>query len=266
MPVPSEPRFREVELHASRALSPTVRSIVLRTVDGSELSWVGGQHVELLVPPGSAGEPGSWRCDPAWLEGVHATRHPFSIASPPDAGASDRIELAVGISEGDSVQGDSVSALVQGLRPGVRLGMVGPNGSFTRAGWWDEPAVFVATGTGVAPLRAMILADLRHRRQGPPMVLLFGCRTEEDLLWHAEFTALAAEHERFRYEPTLTRPGDGWKGRRGRVQEHVASLVREVGPVPVFAAGQAEMVADVRRVLASDLGHPPDRIRTEGYG
>jgi CDP-4-dehydro-6-deoxyglucose reductase, E3 len=261
MAVPSEPRFRQVALEASRVLSPSVRSILLRTVDGSGICWAGGQHVELMVPPESAGAPEAWCADAGWLDAVRATRHPFSIASPPDADAADRIELAIGTAEGDSV-----SALVQRLAPGVRLGMVGPLGAFTRSGLCDEPALFVATGTGVAPLRAMILADLRKRREGPPLALLFGCRREEDLLWHDELSALAAEHPRFRYAPTLTRPNGAWEGRRGRVQEHVSELARALGPVPVFVAGQSDMVADVRRVLEVDVGHPPERIRTEGYG
>lgn len=261
MPVPSEPRFWQVELEASRALSPTVRSLVLRTVDGAPMQWAGGQHVELMVPPESVGPPERWRADAPWLDAARATRHPFSIASPPEVDGASRLELAVGTSEGDSV-----SALVQRLPPGVRLGLVGPLGEFTRHGLCEEPALFVATGTGLAPLRAMILGDLRRRRAGPPLVLLFGCRYPQDLLWYDELTSLAHEHPRFRFEPTLTRPPSGWGGRRGRVQEHVEPLLRELGPVPVFAAGQSEMVADVTRVLERELDHPPDRIRTEQYG
>ncbi|MFW6051093.1 MAG: oxidoreductase [Myxococcota bacterium] len=258
---PSDPQFRPMRLHRSRALSPTVRSVVLETADGSSLQWRGGQHVELLVPPETIAQaPERWRADPAWLEEVRATKHPYSIASAPDPEAPGRLELAVGTSEGDST-----SALLQRLSPGAQLGMVGPLGDFTREGLRDEPALFVATGTGLAPLRAMILDDLSRGPRGPELVLLFGCRREEDLLWYDGFNDLARRHPRFRYEPTLSQPRPDWRGRRGYVQEHLPELVRAAGPVPVFVAGQPEMVADVLRLLEIDLGHPPDRILREQY-
>jgi CDP-4-dehydro-6-deoxyglucose reductase, E3 len=257
----SEAAFREVCIAATRPLSPNVAALELATADGSEIHWRSGQYVELLVPQGASEPPERWKGDRAWLEAARATRHPFSIASGPEVGAAGKVELAVGTGEGDSV-----SSLLKRLPPGVRLGMLGPMGDFTRAGRCDEPALFVAAGTGVAPLRAMILSELARSADGPPLALLFGARGEQDVLWYDEFRALEARHARFRYEPTLSRPGNGWAGRRGRVQEHISPLLDQLGQVPVFVAGQAEMVADVCRILEEELGHPPDRIRTERYG
>lgn len=258
---PSEPRFRRMRLRSSRALSPTVRSVILETLDGSDLQWQGGQHVELLLPDETlALAPEQWRADPQWLEEVKATKHPYSIASAPDRRAPGQVELAVGTS-GE----DSTSAVLQHLPEGVQMGMVGPLGNFTRAGLCDQPAVFVAAGTGVAPLRAMILAELARGESGPELVLLFGCRREADILWHDELAALAARYPRFHYEPSLSQPGPGWNGRRGYVQDHLADVVRQAGDVPVFVAGQPEMVADVLQVLEIELGHPPDRILREQY-
>lgn len=264
-PLP-EPQFRRMRLVSSRPLSPTVRAVRLETADGAPLEWLGGQHVELLVPPESIAEaPEEWRADPEWLEDVRASKHPFSIASAPDPDAPGQLELAVGTSALGTPEEDSVSALLQRLPDGAHLGMVGPLGEFTRRDFSGEPAVFVATGTGLAPLRAMIQEELWRRPDGPPLVLLFGCRGEEDRLWGDELEALAQRHPRFHYEPTLSKPGPGWRGRTGYVQDHLADIVRAAGTVPVFVSGLPEMVADVLRVLEIDLHHPPERILREQY-
>jgi CDP-4-dehydro-6-deoxyglucose reductase len=229
------------ELVSAEELSPSVRSMVFQT---DSLRWLAGQYVELAVQTADG-----------------TARRPFSIAGAPDARAPGRVELAVSADE----QSAATTAVRQ-LRVGSHVELIGPKGRFARGGPWDGPVVLVGTGTGVAPLRAMVQAELAERPSGSPILLLFGCRQEQDLLWAEEFARLAESNGRFRFAPTLSKPEPSWQGRQGYVQEHLAELVRELEPVRVLVCGQSEMVRQVRRVLDEELSYPEERISVQNYG
>jgi NAD(P)H-flavin reductase len=234
---------RTVELVATSELSPSVRRFVFRTSDGSAIDYLAGQWMKLYLPGGLDRD--------------------YSIASPPVAPpdlGSDRFELAI-----TRVEGGAGSAALFALAPGARLECLGPNGLFVREDRHrDLPAVYVATGTGLAPLRAMIHEELA-RGEAHAQVLLFGCRTEADLLYRDELEALARAHRRFRYLPTLSRDGEGWRGRSGYVQTHLASLHAELGPAHHYVCGLTKMVDEVRRTLKESLGLDRRLVHTERY-
>ena len=71
-------------------------------------------------------------------------------------------------------------------------------------------AVFVATGTGIAPFRSMLLDHLP--RTQPHITLLFGARHEQGLLYREDMERMAREFKTFRFLPTLTQPGESWTG------------------------------------------------------
>jgi ferredoxin-NADP reductase len=233
---------REVELLSARTLSPSVRSFVFRCSDGAPLGHVAGQWVNLRVPLGE--------------QVVHRA---YSVASAPGALSGDCFELAV-----TRVDGGPVSSVLHAMQPGERVEVDGPHGFFTREGEHDAPALLVATGTGLCPFRAMLQAELAHAT-GPRVGLLFGCRTEDDILWRSELDALAQRCERFSLYVTLSRAEGSWQGRRGYVQQHVPELISELGRPVVYVCGLTRMVQEVRRVLKADLGYDRKQIRSERY-
>lgn len=227
-----------MELVETRELSPSVRGFVWRSVDGRPFDFLAGQWMKLYLPGG--------------LE------RDYSIASPPDG--TDRFELAI-----TRVAGGAGSEALFALEPGARITLLGPNGLFVREDRHrDLAAVYVATGTGLAPLRAILHEELA-RAETTPQVLVFGCRTEADLLYRAELEALARAHTRFRYLPTLSRPPESWRGARGYVQAHLPELVRSLGPAHHYVCGLTKMIDDVRRVLKHDLGVDRRFVHTERY-
>jgi ferredoxin-NADP reductase len=194
------PRRNKARLVAARMLSPSVRSLQLE-LEGGPLAFRAGQWVDVhVVAPGGP------------------DKRAYSIASAPGAPL---LELAV-----TAVEGGVVSPVLHAVELGAQLEVDGPHGFFTR----DEPelaqapALFVATGTGLAPLRSMLAEALAGEHS--PFTLLFGCRTEDDILWREELETWAARDARFRLEVTLSRPDAGWSGRRGYVQTHVQELAR----------------------------------------
>ncbi len=220
---------------AARALSPSVQGLSLELP--AEFSFVAGQwlHVHVQTPSG-------------------LQKRAYSIAS----GPADRpVELAV-----TNVPEGVVSPLLCALHEGSALRVDGPHGFFTR----DDPtapALFVGTGTGLSPLRSMlteILADPDH----PPVTLLFGVRTQADILWRDQLESWTRDPH-FKLEITLSRPDAAWKGRVGYVQNHVAELARDLAEPHVFVCGLSPMITAVRSLCKSELGYDRKRIHSERY-
>jgi ferredoxin-NADP reductase len=149
----------------------------------------------------------------------------YSIASAPDG---NRFALCL-----NRVAGGFFSNLLADLSDlslGGDIKIYGPNGFFTLR----EPttdSILVATGTGVAPMRGFLQwlfpAEGPDRSEGKEIWLVYGTRHETELYYRDEFEAYAARHANFHYMPTLSRPGEGWTGLRGYVQEHVEAILRE---------------------------------------
>lgn len=231
------PRQVQLDLVQASDLSPIVRLLVLEAGDGQPFEWEPGQHVEVVRPD-----------DPQ-------TKLPLSIASAVDPDNPGRFELAV-------THSTSTRALVE-LPVGSRVTAFGPRGSFRRRVGSPHPALLVGAGTGLAPLKAMLEAELRSG-DGAPLVLLFGCRTEADILWGEELFDLDRDVARFSFVPTLTRASEGWTGRRGRVQQHLAGLCSSLPGLEAWLCGHHAMVRDCATGL-EQLGVPRARIYTEEY-
>ncbi|HEX6243938.1 MAG TPA: FAD-dependent oxidoreductase [Polyangiales bacterium] len=232
---------KTARLTAARMLSPSVRSLGLTLMDGDgPLSFEAGQWVDLYVRTGQGEQ-----------------KRAYSIASAAGAGL---LEIAVTRVE----QGAASNALHE-LPLGAELGVSGPFGLFTReAAQRQQPALFVATGTGLSPLRSMLF-DWQTQAARAPITLLFGVRSEADVLWGDELAQWAARDPAFRLEVTLSRAGEGWRGRRGYVQQHVAELARELDAPHVFICGLNRMVSEVRALCKGELGLDRKRIHSERY-
>ena len=124
-------------------------------------------------------------------------------------------------------------------------------------------SIFVATGTGIAPFRSILLSRLREHPDRR-FTLIFGVRYEEGLLYNDEFRSLAEECPNFDYQPTLTRPPQNWTGRTGRVQQHTLEALGDRREVDVYICGLREMVDDVRSKMKA-LGLDRKRIIYEKY-
>lgn len=239
------PETFDTQVESTFDLAPSVRGLVLARADGEPLAFEPGQWVNLVLPL-PTGE----------------IRRAYSIASPPYG--TSRFELAV-----TRVTNGPGSGYLCDLSPGSTLRAIGPQGFFTRAPNDPAPALFVATGTGVTPLRSMMRAAATAG-SNVPLWLLFGVRREEDLLYREELEALALEHPNVAVHFTLSQPSDGWTGRRGYVQLHVAELLGQLaamghGEPHVYVCGLEKMVKSVRDLTRKELGLPRQRVHSERY-
>ena len=161
----------------------------------------------------------------------------YSIASAP---SGNTFELCVNRVE-DGFFSNHLADLPD-LPMGSTIEIHGPHGHFVL----QEPitdSIFVATGTGIAPMRAytqwLFPADGPDRSQGKQIWLVYGTRYETDMYYHDEFAALAQRAPNFHYLPTLSRAQPEWTGLRGYVQEHVAKDRRRPRRAPGPAAARA---------------------------
>ena len=218
-------------------LAPEVRHFVFEVPEIERLHFKPGQFISFQET----------------LGGKKITR-PYSIASLPDG---NRFELCLNL-----VHGGIFSPYLFQMRPGDAVEMSAPLGFFVVRNP-DKDAVFIATGTGIAPFRSMAPDYLSHP-QAKELTLIFGVRYEHSLYYRDEFEALARRHANFRFWPTLSRPEPSWSARTGHVQIHLLEAIGDRRDLDVYICGLKAMVDDVRGILKA-LGFDRKQIIFEKY-
>ena len=217
--------------------TPTTRRIRI-ALDGRTFSYHAGQAASLLV------------------DSTGAT--PYSMASAPfETEEQGWLEFLVKV-DGSTRFG----ARVETLSPGTPVDVAGPIGTFTLNGVApDAPLIFVAGGTGVAPLRSMIHQAI-HDRHRASLSLVYSARSPNEFAYLQDLQQLA-HTDRLKLTLTLTGQADVWLHARGRAgAEHLAGAIEP--RAVAFVCGPPAMVAEVPVALRS-LGVSPEQIRTENW-
>lgn len=209
-------------LLGSRELAPGTRHFEFEVEGPAALRFVPGQFISIKHE----------------FDGKEVTRA-YSLASPPDG---NRFALCLNL-----VPNGHISRYLFDLAPGSAIELAEPLGYFTLR-HTGRDALFIATGTGIAPFRSMLLhhvsSSVEHQ-----ITLLFGCRYPHGLLYREELEELARRHPHFQLLATVTRPEAGWQGRAGRVQAHLDEALGGRTDVDVYICGLKEMVDEVRALL-----------------
>ncbi len=207
-------------------LTHDVREIDLRLVEPLQIAFKAGQFVSFEVGRN---------------EKQQELIRPYSIASPPSS--PEVITLLFNL-----VPGGPGSTYLFSLKEGDETQFKGPAGSFRLR---DDPArdhLFVATGTGIAPIRSMLLALFEKQSSGSA-TLFWGLRTQRDLYYQDELEAWARAHPKFSFTTTLSRPENGWSGERGRVTRLVEERIASANNFSVYLCGNSGMLQDVTAII-----------------
>lgn len=218
-------------------LAPEVRHFRFEVPEVQELQFRAGQFVSFQ----------------ATLDGKKITR-PYSIASLP---SGNRFELCLNL-----VKEGIFSPHLFAMKPGDSVETGAPLGFFVVRNPAKE-ALFIATGTGIAPFRPMTADYVAHPEAGQ-LTLLFGVRYEQSIYYRAEFEDLARQHPNFRFWPTLSRPESSWGGRTGHVQTHLMEAIQDRRDLDIYICGMKAMVDDVRGILKA-MGFDRKQIVFEKY-
>jgi CDP-4-dehydro-6-deoxyglucose reductase len=131
-------------------------------------------------------------------------------------------------------------------RAGDLLRLNGPLGTFFLREGDDGPLVFLATGTGAAPVKALLeeLASIPQLAGGRAIHFYWGNREVQDIYWTPPEMARP-----FRFVPVLSRPGDDWQGRRGYVQQALIDDLPDLRGAEVYACGSHDMIKSAEALL-----------------
>jgi CDP-4-dehydro-6-deoxyglucose reductase len=126
--------------------------------------------------------------------------------------------------------------------------------------------VFVASGTGFAPIKAIIEAALK-KGVARPMTLYWGARRPKDLYLNELPQRWAAEHAGFRYIPVISEamPEDGWRGRTGFVHRAAMADLPDLSGHQVYACGVPVMVNSARRDFIAQHRLPENEFFADSF-
>lgn len=215
--------------------APDVARIRLRLPPGSNFQFLPGQYVEVI--------------------GHGGLKRSYSLASsdPGERG----LELHVRAIEGGAMS----SYWFNQAKVNDLLRLTGPRGTFFLRDVADRDLIFLATGTGIAPVKAMLeaLVTLAPGTAPASVTVLWGGRIRTDLYLDTALTA--AIH---RYIPVLSRAGDTWKGASGHVQDVLLDERPDLGNAVVYACGSDAMIREARVSLVR-AGLPQRRFLSDAF-
>lgn len=213
----------------------------LELIEPHRIEFVAGQYILLEVP-------------------TTPQKRQYSITSAP------RLEHAIQLLV-ELIPGGQASGYFAGMKVGEQINCWAPAGEFVvsdEVQQTQDPLVFVATGSGLAPIRSMILDQLRTRETKRQIKLHWGMREATDLFWLEYFEELHKNYPNFSYDITLSRPPEGWTLCKGRVTNCLT--VHELLPnAHYYICGNPSMVGDSMQVLTT-RGVPADHMHHEKFG
>jgi CDP-4-dehydro-6-deoxyglucose reductase len=130
----------------------------------------------------------------------------------------------------------------------------------------EKPAIMVASGTGYAPIRSILL-DQCFKQSKREFVLYWGGRIRRDLYLSEEADALVREHPNIRYVPVLSEPtaACNWTGRTGFVHRAVMEDYPEMSGIQVYACGTPLMVDAARRDFSESCSLPRAQFFADSF-
>ena len=203
-------------------------------------SYEPGQFLSVLVPGGGS--------DP------RAVRRIYSFAS---SGKKEAYELCV-----QKVEGGRGSCYLASLKPGDVFQISAPYGDFLFETPTNRNACFIATGTGIAPFKSMALSERLLKHPPQAAMLLFGARTEADILFPGLF-----ENHGLEVVHALSDTPKVGNAFRGRVTDFLKSLPEDWPwqETDFYLCGNGFMVRDVRTYLTNVRHVNPRAVRAEAY-
>ena len=146
------------------------------------------------------------------------------------------------------------------------LRMEGPFGSFFLREDSDKPMILLASGTGLAPIKA-IIEHLQHTKSERRAELYWGCRSKADLYLHDWALQAAANMPNLTYIPVLSEPktDDGWTGRTGFVHQAVMHDHPNLMNHQVYACGVPIMVESAKHDFVAKSGLPDDEFYADSF-
>ena len=240
--------------------TPRVCTFRLAIPEKSRFSFQAGQFVMASIPGflNTKGRP---------------VRRAYSVASSPKDLEKGFLELTIT----RVGEGGFFSNRIHECRPGDTINIDGPYGSFVLRSAEEAPPhryLFVASGSGIAPLRGMIRTILMEGRK-VPVSLYYGYRSVSDFIFEKELTDYALGRPDFELVTALSRGGETAlepatgvpnvrKGLQGRITRLLPELIPNADGSEVYICGPPEMVGQ-SEAFFRNAGYPDERVHKEQW-
>ncbi len=230
-----QPKTLPCRITELEKLAPDVLRVKLRLPPTSTFSFIPGQYIDVI--------------------GINGIRRSYSLAN---VSFSDKLlELHV-----RAVIGGTMSdywfnhAKIHDL-----LRLNGPLGTFFLRECANTDVFFLATGTGIAPVKAILesLIDVPEEQRPQSITVLWGGRKPED--FYIDIAAIPGKH---RYIPVISRLNESWTGAKGYVQDVLLTTAPDLSKATVYACGSDKMIHDAKKLL-SNAGLPIARFYSDAF-
>lgn len=201
-------------------MAADVVRVFLRLPPTADFKFIPGQYIDVI--------------------GTGGVRRSYSLAT---AGlANGLLEIHI-----RAVTGGAMSAYwFEHAKENDLLRLNGPLGSFFLRDSGKLDLIFLATGTGVAPVKAILetISDIKPELRPKSVTVLWGGRTPDDLYF--DVGALSATSN---YIPVLSKAEASWEGQRGHVQDILLRIMPDLSNAAVYACGSNAMIGSAKKVL-----------------
>ncbi len=219
-----KPRILPARVAKKALLSDDVMMLHLQLPASEQIAYMAGQYIEFILRNGK--------------------RRAFSIANAPHADFG--LELHLRLVKG----GEFTEYVFNELQEKAIMRIEAPFGSFHLKEDSNKPIVFAATGTGFAPIKA-IIEHMLYTDNQRPMTLYWGGRKPEDLYMDDLCKRWAQHVPTFTYVPVLSKPEPDWEGRTGYVQQAITEDIPDLSGYEAYVCGLPNMVDDAQKQFAA---------------
>ena len=221
-------------------VAPDVVIITLQLPANEALAYRAGQYIEFMLRDGK--------------------RRSYSLANAPSLEAPLSLHIR-------HMPGGLFTEQVFGtMKERDILRFEGPMGTFFLREESEKPIVMLASGTGFAPIKALV-EHMIHLKSTRPVALYWGGRRPQDLYMQALCRDWEASLPNFRYVPVVSDalPEDGWSGRRGFVHAAVMEDFPDLSGHQVYACGAPVVVDSARRDYVAKCGLPAEEFFADAF-
>ncbi|NLJ61771.1 MAG: CDP-6-deoxy-delta-3,4-glucoseen reductase [Alcaligenaceae bacterium] len=219
-------------------ISDDVAIVRLNLPPTMPFNYFPGQYAEVILKDGS--------------------RRSYSMATVP--GESNQLEWHI-----RNTGGTFSRFVYDDLKEKTLLRLEGPFGTFYLRDT-DKPMVFVASGTGFAPIKAL-LEQLAAQNNTRPVSMYWGGRQLKDLYMHQWVVDFAKNHDWLTYTPVLSEVADGdtWDGATGYVHHQVLADFSDLSGYEVYACGNPLMVDSARKDFTEQRGLDEENFFADAF-
>jgi CDP-4-dehydro-6-deoxyglucose reductase len=227
-------------INTLRKLSDDVMLLQLQLPSNDVFQYHAGQYIDFLLRDGS--------------------RRSYSMANA--VGAGPTLELHIRHMPG----GKFTDQVFGSMKEKEILRIEGPFGSFYLREKSEQPIILLASGTGFAPIKA-VLENMQQKDLARPTTLYWGGRRPTDLYLHDWIQAFAQTHPWLTYVPVIsdTLPEDQWQGRSGFVHRAVLQDHPDLSGHQVYACGAPVMVDAAKRDFCAEAGLTEDQFFADAF-